>query len=125
MGTRRPLTLEDREEISRCLVAKMSGTDIAAHIGRTPSLVSQEISRHGGRDGYRAHRADANAATSRSRPKCRKLQEDGDLRKHVVHGLQVGWSPDQIAGRLRRERGYGDPGKVVSHEPEFRVISGH
>ena len=116
MGTRRPLTLEDREEISRCLVAKMSGTDIAAHLGRTPSLVSQEISRHGGRDGYRAHRAEANAATSRSRPKCRKLDDNPRLRARVEDGLKIGWSPDQIAGRLRHEHGYTDPGKVISHE---------
>jgi len=123
MGTRRPLTLEDREEISRCLVAKMSGTAIAAHLGRTPSLVSQEISRHGGRDGYRAHRAEANAATSRSRPKCRKLDDNPRLRARVEDGLKIGWSPDQIAGRLRHEHGYTDPGKVISHEALYTRIS--
>ena len=42
------LTLADREEISRCLAAHMQQKDIAATIGRNPSVVSREIARHGG-----------------------------------------------------------------------------
>ena len=55
------LTLADREEISRCLAAHMQQKDIAAAIGRNPSVVSREIARHGGRRAYRAHRADTGA----------------------------------------------------------------
>ncbi|WP_443689899.1 transposase [Nonomuraea aurantiaca] len=81
----------------------MSNMEIAAHIGRDPSVVCREVKRHGGRQAYRAHRAERDAAEQRKRPKCRKLDADLTLREQVVAGLCIGWSPEQIAGRLRRE----------------------
>jgi len=50
----------------------MQQKDIAATIGRNPSVVSREIARHGGLRAYRAHRADSGARKSRRRPKRRK-----------------------------------------------------
>jgi len=50
--TREPLTLEDREDISRGLAKGLENKDIAASIGRDESVVSREIARHGGREGY-------------------------------------------------------------------------
>ena len=50
---RAPLTLEDREDISRGLSKGPDNKDIAASIGRDES-VSREIIRHGGREAYRA-----------------------------------------------------------------------
>jgi transposase, IS30 family len=55
---RRMLTLVDREEISRGLAESLEYREIAALIGRDPSVVSRELARHGGRDGYRAVDAD-------------------------------------------------------------------
>jgi len=95
---RKPLTLEDREEISRGLAKGLGNKDIAVSLGRDESVVSREITRHGGREKYRAHRADAAARQSCSRPKERKI-DTGDLRN--------GWSPGQIAGRLCYERSRG------------------
>lgn len=42
------LSLDEREEISRGLVAKLSIRDIAAKLSRAPSTISREIKRHGG-----------------------------------------------------------------------------
>jgi IS30 family transposase len=100
----------------------MSNKEIAAHIGRDPSVVCREVKRHGGRQAYRAHRAERDAAEQRKRPKCRKLDADLALREQVVAGLRIGWSPEQIAGRLRREHGYRDSGKVASHEAIYTWI---
>lgn len=69
---RRPLTEEDREEISRGLAKGLEYKDIAVSIERDESVVSREISRHGGPAGYRAWKAGAAARESRSRPKERK-----------------------------------------------------
>jgi transposase, IS30 family len=116
---RRPLTMEDREEISRCLVVGIPNKEIAAHSGRSESVVCREIARNGGRTAYRAHAAHQRAIQQRSRPKVPKLDRDPALRRRVLTGLRVGWSPDQVAGRLRYALACGeDVGamETVSHE---------
>src|SRR5258708_23243513 len=110
------LTLADREEISRCLAAHMRQEDIAAGIGRSPSVVSREIARHGGRRAYRAHRADSGAGKARRRWKCRKLDADPGLRDHIVSDLRRARSPQQISGRLCYERNRGETDMSISHE---------
>ena len=71
-SSRKPLTLEDREDISRGLAKGLENKDIAASLGRDESVVSREIARHGGREAYRAWKADARARESRNRPRERK-----------------------------------------------------
>jgi IS30 family transposase len=110
------LTLADREEISRGLASNMLQKDIAASINRSPSVVSREISRHGGRRAYRANRADGGARKSRRRPKCRKIDADPRLRERVACDLRKAWSPQQISGRLCYQRKHGETGMSVSHE---------
>jgi DNA-binding CsgD family transcriptional regulator len=53
--SRRALTLAEREEISRAVVAGHSMRSIAAKLGRAPSTVSREIKRNGGQESYRAN----------------------------------------------------------------------
>ncbi len=52
--SRRALTLSEREEISRGIVALQSIRSIAGSLGRSPSTVSREVSRNGGDARYRA-----------------------------------------------------------------------
>jgi IS30 family transposase len=110
------LTLADREEVSRCLAAHMRQKDIAAVIGRSPSVVSREISRHGGRRAYRAHYAEIEAGKSRKRPKRRKIDACPALRSRVAGDMRKGWSPQQISGRLCYERNRGETDMSISHE---------
>ena len=56
--SRRSLSLSEREEISRGVVAGQSLRSIAASLGRAASTVSREIIRNGGRRRYRANKAD-------------------------------------------------------------------
>jgi transposase, IS30 family len=113
---RRPLTLEDREEISRCLAMRMTNKEVAEHTGRDESVICREIARNGGRERYRAHRAQTRAEQERCRTKARKMDADPALRRRVMSGLRLGCSPDQVAGRLKYDRACGHPGEVVSHE---------
>jgi IS30 family transposase len=53
----RHLSPEDREEISRGLVAGDSGRAIAARLGRAPSTISREVAWNGSREAHRAWRA--------------------------------------------------------------------
>lgn len=114
--TRNQLTLADREEISRGLACGLTNKEISASIGRRESVISEEINRHGGRAGYRAHAAHAEAAESRKRPKARKIDTDPELEKRVKNDLRKGWSPEQISGRLTYERRRGETGLSISHE---------
>jgi transposase, IS30 family len=118
---RRMLTEADREEISRGIAEDLEGTVIAERIGRSPSVVSREIARHGGRAGYRAVAARRAATGHRCRPKPRKLDADPQLREDVVTRLRAGYSPDQVAGRLRYEHP-DQHARQVSHEAIYTWI---
>ncbi len=125
MGVRRMLTEADREVISRGIAEDAQGRVIAERIGRDPGVVSRDIARHGGRAGYRAVAARRVAAEQRRRPKTRKLDADPLLRKRVIGKLRAGCSPDQVAGRLRREHGGAHAERVaatVSHEAIYTWI---
>jgi len=50
----RVLSLSERDEISRGVIAGRSMRSIAASLGRAPSSISREIRRNGGSDCYRA-----------------------------------------------------------------------
>lgn len=53
------LTLAEREDVSRGIAADESARAIARRLGRAASTICREISRHGGRTGYRASKADS------------------------------------------------------------------
>jgi DNA-binding CsgD family transcriptional regulator len=72
------LSLAEREEISRGVAAGESLRVIARRLGRTPSTVSREVARNGGRASYRACRADRAAVRSTRRPKVAKLTQCGE-----------------------------------------------
>jgi len=62
------LTADEREEISRGLAQGLSLRQIAQGLGRAPSTVGREVTRHGGRGQYRAARADERAWANARRP---------------------------------------------------------
>jgi IS30 family transposase len=101
------LTEVDREEISRGVAESLQYKEIAAQIGRDPSIVSREIVRHGGLRNYRATIGAAEAARSRSRPKPRTVDRYPGLSGLVTRLLRNGWSPASVAGILARHRPLG------------------
>jgi transposase, IS30 family len=115
------LSLAEREEISRGLVAGDSGRQIARRLKRAPSTVSREIARNGGRERYRACEAERVAFTRARRPKPTKLGSFPQLRHAVEALLQLRWSPQQIAGWLTRV-GERDRGFRVSHETIYLAL---
>ncbi len=116
------LTLGEREEISRGLAAGCSMRHIAATVGRSPSTVSREIARHGGRVGYRATEADTAAWARARRPKRCRLAHHRRLQRLVAAKLRREWSPEQISGWLRRTFPE-DETLRVSHETSIAVCS--
>jgi IS30 family transposase len=121
--TRSPLslTLSERENISRGIAAELSIRLIAAQLGRSPSTVSREINRNGGYYNYRAAHAEQAAWDRVLRPKRCKLTCNKSLSRIVAKKLQLQWSPQQIAGWLKREYPGGED-KHVSHETIYRTL---
>lgn len=115
------LTLSEREEISRGIASQRSMRVIARLLGRSPSTVSREVKRHGGYDEYRASKADRQAWERARRPKRCQLARYPRLREAVAGKLEMQWSPEQIAGWLKRA--YPDNGSYhVSHETIYRSL---
>jgi len=115
------LTLAEREEISRGMATALSIRQIAATLGRAPSTISREIHRHGGAHTYRASEADAQAWTRTHRPKSCRLATSPMLQRLVASKLTLEWSPEQIAGWLKRT--FPDQDTLrVSHETIYRSL---
>ncbi len=115
------LSLSEREEISRGLASHQSMRSIARRLERPPSTISREIHRNGGYDGYRASAADQAAWARAHRPKRCKLANHRSLAKVVAAKLKQQWSPQQIAGWLKRTYPASEQVRV-SHETIYRSL---
>jgi len=117
------LSLVERIEIYRLHAGGSSLRAIAAQMGRSASTISRELRRNSVRTkvwpgGYEPVRAQQ-LAERRRRWDCRfTLERQPDLRDLVKHRLAMGWSPEQIAGRLTREHGR----TLISHESIYRFV---
>lgn len=118
---RQALSLTEREEISRGLSIKLSLRAIARQLGRAPSTISREVRRNGGRAAYRAAASDQAAWNRALRPKTCKLACHPWLARTVSAKLRRKWSPEQIAGWLKRTYP-GERTKQVSHETIYRSL---
>lgn len=96
------LRVDERESISRFIAMGKSMRWIASELHRSPSTISREIARNGGREKYRALRAEERARSNAPRPKRCLLAVNTRLRDIIANKLQIHWSPEQIAGWLRR-----------------------
>ncbi|SAL62234.1 transposase [Caballeronia turbans] len=119
--SKRSLTLAEREEISRGLAADDSIQSIARRLSRAPSTICREIKRNSGEKGYRADFGDELAWQRALRPKPCKLVATPALAKIVAAKLQLEWSPQQVAGWLKRTWP-GNEGFHVSHETIYRTL---
>jgi transposase, IS30 family len=116
------LSSVEREEIALGRAAGESLRSIARRLGRHPSTVLREVrpeERYGQQ--YRASLGANRAGVYGRRPKRPKLAQPGPLREQVVALLAQRWSPQQIAGWLRRQ--FPDRSEMwVSHETIYQAI---
>lgn len=100
------LSPAERDRIADLRAAGSSLRTIAGALGRAPSTISRELRRNACPGGaYRPHIADGAYLLRRQRAAV--LERDTALAGYVTDRLAEGWTPEQIAGRLRRgiERG--------------------
>jgi transposase, IS30 family len=119
----RRLRLAEREDIAYLRGHHLGVRQIAACIGRDPATVSRELrcNLSPSPRRYRALSAHILARERARRPGQRKLVAGSPLRAEVAAGLRAGWSPGQIAGRLKRDH----PGRAelqVSHETIYQAL---
>ena len=115
------LTLSEREEISRGIALQLSIRAIAAQLARSPSTISREVNRNGGLSEYRANKAEQAAWDRACRPKLCKLACNQSLSEIVATKLMKHWSPEQIAGWLKRTYPENESNQV-SHETIYRSL---
>lgn len=120
---RTELNLAERRRIEDLLHWKVKVSEIARRINRHRATVYREIKRNFFKDeelpqlnGYYGMLAQKSAADRRARR--RKLVRIPELREAVIDRLQEGWSPEQIAGRLKLE-GHAT---TVSHETIYAYV---
>jgi transposase, IS30 family len=117
----RHFTLEERRTLFRLVNAKLPVEEIAGQLGRHRSTLYREIARNEFREvkeyrGYYPLTAHDSARQRRQRQ--RKLIRKARLREHVVEKLELSWSPEQIAGRLKLA---GNDVRV-SHETIYQFV---
>lgn len=116
------LIRDDRIRLSSLLRAGHSQSECAGQLDTTPSAISYELKRNRDPDGiYRASNAQKKTEARRKRAKepSRKIQNNSGLERYIVKAIkQRRWSPEQIAGRLKKAFGH----TVVCHETIYAWI---
>ena len=97
------MSIEERETLSLGLAQGQSLRTMATVLGRAPSTVSRELARNARGHPYRACPAQSLAVTRAHQPRRPRKLLDPWLWQYVRTHLGQGCSPEQIAGRLRRE----------------------
>jgi IS30 family transposase len=117
------LNINEREEISRGLAKGLSQRDVASLLGRSPGTISREINRNSKScQPYRAVKAQrrANRLTHNARKK-RKMNINEPLKQYVLEHLNLLWSPEQIAKRLKIVYS-SDMAMQISHESIYSYL---
>ncbi len=107
------LSRAEREEIRVGVVRGWSYRRIAVSVGRHASTIHREVTRNGGRGGYRAATAQRSTDLRARRPQLSKLEGDPQLCARVKAGLAT-MSPAPLSRILAAE------GLSVSHETIYR-----
>ena len=116
------LTKNERYQITHLHLAGFTHAQIARRIGRHRATVGRELARNvEDFGGYHYESADRIACERREHANQRYKLDDAILGDRVREGLGRRWSPEQIAGRLRREHS-GDPRMYVSPEAIYQWI---
>jgi len=110
------ITSEDREKIYFLKQNDTTQSEMASFLGKSQSSISYELSRcRSDLAGYLPHNADLDAISKYKKYHGKLTQP---IKAHITHYLKIGWSPEQIAGRLKYER----DDMLISHETIYKFI---
>lgn len=114
------LSLEERDQIAVMSWEGKSLRQIALALGRAPSTIAREVRRNASLvyHSYLPHRAQDRAAFRRQKASQRPRLKSDPILAYVTTKLYEGWSPEIIAGRIRRDH----PVLSISHEAIYQYI---
>jgi len=114
----------ERERIESYHRLRIKVGDIAKRLNRDHSVVSRELARNmlPGQKYYNAKLAQKFADKKACKTNICKLDKNEDLRDYVVGQLKEDWSPEEIAGRLKKDPPSYLKGETVSHESIYLWI---
>ncbi len=114
----RHITPEIRLKIHQLLLQGFGIQEIAGCLGYHRATLYREFARNSCQYGYRPDWASQQALLRSRRCKIAKLDKNEELKRFVLEKLEIGWSPQQIAGRANRKAGQ----TVICHESIYRYI---
>jgi len=112
------LRASERRRIHIFLERGLSASEVGKRLNRDRSTIYRELKRNKDQEGYWPSSAEHKAKARRKRERSCRLQENAALYDYVVRRLKDGWSPEQIAGRMKLD---GKP-YYVCHETIYRYI---
>jgi len=112
-------SIEEREKLQELLWQKKSIRYVAKELNRSPSSISRELRRNypQGRNQYTPRLAHEKALVKRTQRGREERLKNDVIRNYVVSHLKLGWSPEQIAGTMNKER----VGRI-SHEAIYQYV---
>ena len=114
------LSAEERDQIAVMRAEGESFGEIAHTLGRNKSTICREVWRNRSPvyDRYGAIQAQKRAQRRKCEAGRRPLLKNDPTRRYVICKLQLGWSPEQIAGRLPHDH----PELRISHEAIYQSL---
>ena len=114
------LRLEDRDRITEMTAEGRSITEIAEALGRHKSTISREVRRNSSPaySLYLSHRAHERSVKRKQEANRHPRLKTEEIVCYVRSKLNMGWSPEQIAGRI----GMDCTGLSISHEAIYQYI---
>lgn len=107
MKNYKQLNQNERDRIEALLTSGHKLKEIAGVLERNKGTISREIKRGSREDRrYKANYAHHRAYVRRKYSKYQgmKINENKELKKYIVQGLRRCWNPDEISGRMEKEK---------------------
>ena len=122
MKKQKKLTAFERDQIALYHTQRISNSEIARRLGREVSTIGRELKRNRWGETYIAIHAQQQARDRAVRVAHSKQPlKNRDVYDYATARLRDGWSPDQIAGRLKRNHP-GNPHFWITAETIYRWI---
>jgi IS30 family transposase len=112
------ITFKERRQITTFIQMGLSVAEMSRQLKRARSTIYREVKRNSLIDGYYVPGHAQEQMNERRPHKKHKIDGDEFLKEYVIKGLECGWSPEQISGRLRHEH----PKRAVCLETIYRYI---
>ena len=113
------ITAQERDQIAIGLAAGLSLRKIAAKLDRSVSNISSEVKRNSSGGKYQAIKAQELSGKRNRVSRATNPLKNSRVYSYVVEKLRCGWSPEEIAGKLRKNNG---DQTVICHETIYRYI---